>query len=122
MRCAHFRTALSSRLDGEPAGVPDRRLDKHVERCPACRDWLERAERLRGLRPAAPADGPSADWSAGLLARLGEEGLGEEQLGGEQLGREDAREGGAVRGTAGGAAGGPGGTPGDRPGSGGPER
>ncbi|MFI9327011.1 zf-HC2 domain-containing protein [Kitasatospora sp. NPDC052868] len=105
MRCARFRSALSSRLDGEPAGLPDRRLDKHVERCPVCREWLERAERLRGLRPA---DGPSADWSAGLLARLAE----------ERRTGEDDREGEV----AGGAAGGPGGAPGDRPGAGRPER
>ncbi|MFG3052045.1 zf-HC2 domain-containing protein [Kitasatospora sp. NPDC048239] len=109
MRCARFRSALSSRLDGEPAGLPDRRLDRHVERCPACREWLERAERLRGLRPA---DGPSADWSAGLLARLAE----------ERRTGDDAREGEAARGTAGGAAGGPGGASGDRPGDGRPER
>ncbi|WP_406206307.1 zf-HC2 domain-containing protein [Kitasatospora sp. NBC_01560] len=73
MRCVQFRTALSARLDGEPAGVPDRRLDKHVARCEACREWLGRAEGLRGVRPAAVAAGPSADWTAGLLTRLGAE-------------------------------------------------
>ncbi|MCG6495886.1 zf-HC2 domain-containing protein [Kitasatospora sp. A2-31] len=72
MRCAHFRTALSARLDGEPTGVPGRRLDKHVARCTACREWLQRAERLRGVVSAAGADGPSADWSAALFTRLGE--------------------------------------------------
>ncbi|MFF2656101.1 zf-HC2 domain-containing protein [Kitasatospora sp. NPDC058032] len=76
MRCAQLRTALSARLDGEPAGVPDRRLDKHVARCAACREWLERAERLRGPRLADTADGPSADWTAKLLARLGAQGPG----------------------------------------------
>ncbi|MFC5883466.1 zf-HC2 domain-containing protein [Kitasatospora sp. CM 4170] len=74
MRCADFRTALSARLDGEPTGVPDRRLDKHVARCATCREWLERAERLRGAVPAAGADGPPADWSAALFTRLGEAG------------------------------------------------
>ncbi|MEV6973127.1 zf-HC2 domain-containing protein [Kitasatospora sp. NPDC093806] len=73
MRCAQLRTALSARLDGEPAGVPDRRLDKHVARCAACRDWLERAERLRGPLLADPVGGPSADWTAKLLANLGTE-------------------------------------------------
>ncbi|MFB6890846.1 zf-HC2 domain-containing protein [Kitasatospora sp. NPDC056327] len=71
MRCAQLRTALSARLDGEPAGVPDRRLDKHVARCAACREWLERAERLRGPLGAGRTGGPSEEWTAGLLARLG---------------------------------------------------
>ncbi|MBV6697281.1 zf-HC2 domain-containing protein [Kitasatospora aureofaciens] len=74
MRCAQFRTALSARLDGEPAGLPDGRLDKHVARCAGCRDWLERAERLRGRVGVAATDGPSADWTAGLLTRLEDEG------------------------------------------------
>ncbi|MGW2544408.1 zf-HC2 domain-containing protein [Kitasatospora sp. NPDC001574] len=88
MRCAQLRTALSARLDGEPAGVPDRRLDKHVARCAACRDWLEQAERLRGPLLADRTGGPSDDWSAGLLARLAAE-------------RGDADRGDADRGSAG---------------------
>ncbi|WP_395293608.1 zf-HC2 domain-containing protein [Kitasatospora hibisci] len=91
MRCAHFRTALSARLDGEPTGVPDRRLDKHVARCTACREWLERAERLRGVVSAAGAAGPSADWSAALFTRLGEAGgvpgSGAAEDGGDGTGR-----------------------------------
>ncbi|MFJ6138277.1 zf-HC2 domain-containing protein [Kitasatospora sp. NPDC092286] len=76
MRCAHFRTALSTRLDGEPAGVPDRRLDKHVARCAACREWLEQAERLRAPALTGLPDGPSAQWSAQLFAGLGKDGSG----------------------------------------------
>ncbi|MER7752062.1 zf-HC2 domain-containing protein [Kitasatospora sp. NPDC097643] len=73
MRCAQFRTALSARLDGEPTGLPGGRLDKHIARCAGCREWLERAERLRDRTRLAVAatDGPSADWSARLLAGLG---------------------------------------------------
>ncbi|MFE4970769.1 zf-HC2 domain-containing protein [Kitasatospora sp. NPDC056651] len=73
MRCAQFRTALSARLDGEPSGLPEVRLDKHVARCTGCRDWLAQAERLRPQVRAAAADGPSPEWSARLLARLGED-------------------------------------------------
>ncbi|MBV2156374.1 zf-HC2 domain-containing protein [Kitasatospora sp. SUK 42] len=73
MRCAQFRTALSARLDGEPSGLPGIRLDKHLARCPGCREWCERAERLRDQVAAAAPDGPSPDWSARLLARLGAE-------------------------------------------------
>ncbi|MFD8698074.1 zf-HC2 domain-containing protein [Kitasatospora purpeofusca] len=77
MRCEQLRTALSARLDGEPAGVPDRRLDKHVARCAVCRDWLERAERLRGPLLADRTGGdPSAEWTARLLTRLGAEPAG----------------------------------------------
>ncbi|MER6302396.1 zf-HC2 domain-containing protein [Kitasatospora sp. NPDC001539] len=74
MRCAQFRTALSARLDGEPSGLSDTRLDKHLARCTGCREWLERAERLRGRVRASAAEGPSPEWSAGLLAGLGEQG------------------------------------------------
>ncbi|MFJ9444271.1 zf-HC2 domain-containing protein [Kitasatospora sp. NPDC101235] len=73
MRCAQFRIALSARLDGEPSGLPEVRLDKHVARCAGCREWLARAERLRGRVGAGAADGPSPEWSARLLARLGED-------------------------------------------------
>ncbi|MER5349989.1 zf-HC2 domain-containing protein [Kitasatospora sp. NPDC002551] len=88
MRCAQLRTALSARLDGEPAGVPGHRLDGHVARCAACREWLERAERLRGPLLAEGAEEPSADWTARLLARLGAEERGTEERGAGQAGAE----------------------------------
>ncbi|MFE4355050.1 zf-HC2 domain-containing protein [Kitasatospora sp. NPDC056800] len=74
MRCAQFRTALSARLDGEPSGLPEVRLDKHVARCAGCQEWLARAEQLHGRVRAGATDGPSPEWSARLLARLGEGG------------------------------------------------
>ncbi|WP_188299954.1 zf-HC2 domain-containing protein [Streptomyces sp. CBMA156] len=73
MKCVQFRTALSARLDGEPSGLPEARLDKHVARCTGCQEWLDRAERLRGQVRSGAADGPSPEWSARLLARLDEE-------------------------------------------------
>ncbi|WP_051836195.1 zf-HC2 domain-containing protein [Streptomyces sp. NRRL WC-3742] len=76
MRCAQFRTALSARLDGEPTGLPEPRLDKHLARCPGCRTWQEEAERLRvrtAATAAGTADGPDERWTAGLLARLADE-------------------------------------------------
>ncbi|WP_051740161.1 zf-HC2 domain-containing protein [Kitasatospora sp. MBT66] len=110
MRCEQLRTALSARLDGEPAGVPDRRLDKHVARCAVCRDWLERAERLRGPLLADRTGGdPSAEWTAGLLTRLGVEpaGAGEPEgevadpaadaVADEQEGRPGQGDGGRTR-------------------------
>ncbi|MFF7459020.1 zf-HC2 domain-containing protein [Kitasatospora sp. NPDC008115] len=92
MRCAQLRTALSARLDGEPAGVPDRRLDGHLARCTACREWLERAERLRGPLLANGADEPSADWTAKLLTRLGAA-----EDGGAEVGRPGQGDGGRTR-------------------------
>ncbi|MFB7613263.1 zf-HC2 domain-containing protein [Kitasatospora sp. NPDC056181] len=100
MRCVQFRTALSARIDGEPAGLPDRRLDKHVARCGACREWLDRAERLRGAVTGAGAGGPSADWSAKLLASLGGQGLGGQGVGADgsaAAGRPGQGSGGPVR-------------------------
>ncbi|MGA5817482.1 zf-HC2 domain-containing protein [Kitasatospora sp. NPDC094028] len=76
MRCAQFRTALSARLDGERTGLPSGRLDKHLARCTGCRAWLVDAERLRARTGRTAEDGPSAEWSARLLARLGEAGTG----------------------------------------------
>ncbi|WP_380281023.1 zf-HC2 domain-containing protein [Kitasatospora purpeofusca] len=94
MRCAQLRTALSARLDGEPAGVPDRRLDRHVARCAACREWLERAEKLRGPQLADAAGEPPADWTAKLLERLGAEAPGAVGPGGvEDEGAEEGRPG-----------------------------
>ncbi|MFE2728553.1 zf-HC2 domain-containing protein [Kitasatospora sp. NPDC059327] len=102
MRCAHFRTALSARLDGEPTGLPDRRLDKHLARCAACRAWGERAERLRDRVVEAGAAGPSADWSAALLANLGGYGAGADRVGADPAGAGGAAADGL------GATGGPG--------------
>lgn len=84
MRCAQFRTALSTRLDGEPTGLPGPRLDKHLARCPGCRTWQEEAEKLRVRTAEAGAgagagarvgtvDGPDERWTTALLARWGDE-------------------------------------------------
>ena len=56
MTCDQIRVALSARLDAEDPGVPAERLDGHLARCPACRDWLARAEEVtRAVRVPAPA-------------------------------------------------------------------
>ncbi|WP_051829813.1 MULTISPECIES: zf-HC2 domain-containing protein [Streptomyces] len=94
MRCAQFRTALSARLDGEPSGLPDTRLDKHVARCTGCREWLARAERLSGQVRAAAADGPSAEWSARLLTGLSAQPSTGLSTGLEGRGPEGGQEGG----------------------------
>jgi predicted anti-sigma-YlaC factor YlaD len=47
--CSAYRTALSSRLDGEPLpeGIDERSLEEHLAQCPRCREWERRAKRLR---------------------------------------------------------------------------
>src|SRR4051812_50133223 len=57
MQCPVYREALSARLDGEPAGVPERALDEHVAECPSCAAWADDAALVtrRARLAAAPA-------------------------------------------------------------------
>ena len=38
--CAEFELLMMGRLDGELSSDDDRRLEKHLEECPACRETL----------------------------------------------------------------------------------
>ncbi len=55
MQCNRFREAVSARIDGEDAGLPDGALDAHLRVCADCRAWQQRAHavtrrvRLGGL-------------------------------------------------------------------------
>jgi predicted anti-sigma-YlaC factor YlaD len=66
--CDQARLALSARLDGEPLGVPADRLGSHLDACPACADWLARAEQVTRLVRVQPARVP--DLTAGILAAV----------------------------------------------------
>ncbi|MFF1872684.1 hypothetical protein [Kitasatospora herbaricolor] len=93
MTCAEYRAATSARLDGEDGGGPGEAVgtNGHEHSCADCAQWLATARRLRDFSAQAP--GPSAEWSDGLLARLG-------------LGRPEAQgEGGAEGGSATGGVG-----------------
>jgi predicted anti-sigma-YlaC factor YlaD len=68
MRCDDVRVALSARLDGEDAGMPAAVLDAHAEGCPACGDWLVRAERMKRALRVQVADVP--DLTARVLAAV----------------------------------------------------
>jgi predicted anti-sigma-YlaC factor YlaD len=52
MDCSKFREALSARFDGEPLGVDEEDLDRHLQVCPSCRRFeaglpvLARASRI----------------------------------------------------------------------------
>jgi len=69
VKCSEIRESLSARLDGESAPLPDAVLDRHVEECPDCRNWQDRAVRLRRtmLVRAAPA---VPDLSERILANV----------------------------------------------------
>jgi predicted anti-sigma-YlaC factor YlaD len=69
VRCDPFREALSARLDGEPPGLPDREVDRHLAGCAACRDWLQAAAEVtrRARLVLAPA---VRDVTAAVLSRL----------------------------------------------------
>lgn len=71
MTCAEYRAAMSARLDGEDTGGPGEAVgtNGHEHTCADCTRWLATARRLRDFSARAP--GPSAEWSDGLLGRLG---------------------------------------------------
>ncbi|HVQ92149.1 MAG TPA: zf-HC2 domain-containing protein [Mycobacteriales bacterium] len=70
MDCAQYREALSARLDGEPLGLPDGALDRHLSTCAGCTAWAAAATRATRLVRLAPApDVP--DLSARILAAAG---------------------------------------------------
>ena len=59
MRCRRVQRAISDEIDGCPAPGGRRRLEKHLEVCPSCREYREGLRRLesesaRTVRPAVP--------------------------------------------------------------------
>ncbi|MGC9669859.1 zf-HC2 domain-containing protein [Planosporangium sp. 12N6] len=68
LTCDQARLALSARLDGEPIGVPADRLGSHLDTCPACADWLRRAEQVTRLVRLQPARVP--DLTRTILAAV----------------------------------------------------
>jgi predicted anti-sigma-YlaC factor YlaD len=68
MTCDDVRVALSARLDGEDPGVPAPVLDAHTAGCPACRSWVDRAERAKRALRVQVADVP--DLTASVLAAV----------------------------------------------------
>jgi predicted anti-sigma-YlaC factor YlaD len=68
MTCEEVRVALSARLDGEDGGVAAGAVDNHVDGCPECADWAERACHATHAALPSPADVP--DLIGPLLAAL----------------------------------------------------
>ncbi len=69
MQCPAFREAASARLDGEPPGVPDVALDRHLASCADCARWADAAAAVtRRARLAAAPDVP--DLTVRVLAAL----------------------------------------------------
>ena len=68
MTCEQMRVALSARLDGEEAGVPDAVLDAHLADCAGCEVWLSQAERLTRAVRVQAVEVP--DLTAAVLAAV----------------------------------------------------
>ena len=75
MECEQIRAALSARLAGEEAEIPDEIVDAHMSVCVSCQQWYERAVRLNsalspestsGLAPGRPLE----DLSERILVSL----------------------------------------------------
>lgn len=74
MNCTTARAATSALLDREPAGVDTAALADHLEACPACREWRERAHELTRRLRIQPGPPPAmAEGAARLAAVLAEE-------------------------------------------------
>jgi len=70
--CETAREAISALIDGEFGGVERSLLEAHMEACPACRAWRDRAHevtRHARLAPAWSVPPPSARTLAALSAR-----------------------------------------------------
>jgi predicted anti-sigma-YlaC factor YlaD len=72
MRCDDARTALSARLDGEDPPFGPAETQTHVNGCPACQDWLARAERVTRAVRIQPVDVP--DLTARILTSVRADG------------------------------------------------
>jgi predicted anti-sigma-YlaC factor YlaD len=67
--CDQYREALSAELDGEPPGVPEDALSRHLSGCSGCREWFGQATRITRLVRLAPA-ASMPDLAPGVLAAL----------------------------------------------------
>jgi predicted anti-sigma-YlaC factor YlaD len=69
MQCSSFREAVSARLDGEPLGMAEADLDRHLAGCPSCAGWAGAAAGV--TRRARLATAPVVpDLTAQVLAAL----------------------------------------------------
>ena len=72
MRCAQAQKKISEHIDGELGAAGIRRLERHLERCAACRqvreDLTSLVREARELETPQPSDRPWAGIKAGLAA------------------------------------------------------
>jgi predicted anti-sigma-YlaC factor YlaD len=80
MTCEKIRVALSARLDGEDPPVPAAALDDHLVRCPGCRHWLARAQRVTRAVRVQAVDVP--DLTVRILAAVSLAAVGAERTSG----------------------------------------
>jgi predicted anti-sigma-YlaC factor YlaD len=67
MRCDQSRDLLSARLDGEATSDELALLDRHLARCPGCRDFAGRLALVDRATRLGPAE-PVPDLTAAILA------------------------------------------------------
>ncbi len=70
MRCEQSQDAISSRIDGETAGIDGHAVDSHLDRCRPCQAFAADAEAMRRLIRLGPADAVP-DLTASVLAAIG---------------------------------------------------
>lgn len=71
MRCEEIKTLLDAHLDNELAEELNRRVERHLLRCPACSYEARTLEQTRALlREAVPPAVPSPGFRERALARL----------------------------------------------------
>lgn len=71
MRCEEIRTLLDAHLDNELAEELNRRLERHLLRCPTCSYEARTLEQTRAmLREAVPPAVPSPGFRERAVARL----------------------------------------------------
>jgi predicted anti-sigma-YlaC factor YlaD len=82
-RCDDVRVALSARIDGEPLGFSSPELvatgdagvlDRHLEACADCREWLANAEQVTRLVRLQPLDVP--DLTQPIMAAVAADAAG----------------------------------------------
>jgi predicted anti-sigma-YlaC factor YlaD len=59
-QCVRAREASSRRLDGELSELEATRLDAHLRRCPACREFAAETAAIAGRLRRAPLERPTA--------------------------------------------------------------
>ena len=67
--CSDHQAALEHRFDGEPGSIADDALDRHVDGCPDCADYVRDLRHVRGLLQCLPVKAFPRDALAEVLSQ-----------------------------------------------------